>query len=56
LRWHTHEAEEFLSPPMSLKKATKKFAVHACGSAIDGKQEGMLGLLAYELRYLLIFR
>ena len=40
LRWRTHEAEAFLSLPMSLEKEkAKEFAVHACGGACDGGQE-----------------
>ena len=40
MRWRTHEAEVFLSLPMSLKKEkAKEFAVHACGGAGDGGQE-----------------
>ena len=40
IRWRTHEAEVFLSLPMSLKKEkAKEFAVHACGGAGDGRQE-----------------
>jgi hypothetical protein len=40
LCWRTHEGEVGLSLPMSLEEEkTKKFAVHACRGANDGRQE-----------------
>ena len=40
-RWHTRDAKVVPGLPVSLKKQkTKAFAVHACGIANDGRQEG----------------